>query len=224
MTKGKIAEIFDSIQGEGLYFGEKQLFVRLFGCNLDCLFCDTRLRRFMEYDAEELVKELQLYRDQYHSVSFTGGEPLMQKKFLKEALRLSRAQGYRTYLETNGTLPEALEEVIDDVDIIAMDIKLPSSSGHRDYWHVNYRFLEVASKKETFVKIVVCDSTTFEDFKISLQLIRDVDIGVVLVLQPNSYELSEALTQKLEHFRLVAEQEGVTVCVIPQIHRIMGMR
>ncbi|MBP7836242.1 MAG: 7-carboxy-7-deazaguanine synthase QueE, partial [Candidatus Omnitrophica bacterium] len=60
--KGKIAEVFDSVQGEGLYLGEKQIFVRFYGCNLGCRFCDTKLQSFMEYEPEELFQELKLYR------------------------------------------------------------------------------------------------------------------------------------------------------------------
>jgi len=71
--KAKIVEVFESIQGEGLYLGEKQIFVRFFGCNLNCNFCDTRPDRFMEYEPQELFKEIELYQDKYHSISFTGG-------------------------------------------------------------------------------------------------------------------------------------------------------
>jgi organic radical activating enzyme len=104
MIKGRISEVFESVQGEGLYFGEKQIFVRFFGCNLSCKFCDTKLNRFLEYEPQELFEELKLYQDVYHSISFTGGEPLLQKDFLKQVLQLTQKEGYKNYLETNGTL------------------------------------------------------------------------------------------------------------------------
>jgi len=88
-VKGKIAEVFSSVQGEGLYFGEDQIFVRFFGCNLKCKFCDTPLDRFTEYEPAELLDELKLYHhDDRRTVSFTGGEPLLQRYFLKESLRI----------------------------------------------------------------------------------------------------------------------------------------
>ena len=127
--KGKIAEIFDSVQGEGIYLGEKQLFVRFYGCKLVCKYCDTKLNYFREYTPDELFKELKSYKDSFHSLVFTGGEPLEQKDFLKEALKLARARGYKTYLETNGVLYEELEEVIDLVDIVAMDLDYPAQPG-----------------------------------------------------------------------------------------------
>src|SRR3990167_3151859 len=101
---GKIAEVFDSIQGEGLYLGEKQIFVRFFGCNLSCKFCDTKSDRFTEYEPEELFEEIKLYHNSFHSISFTGGEPLLQNDCLKEVLKLTSGHGYKNYLETNGTL------------------------------------------------------------------------------------------------------------------------
>ena len=133
--KARIVEVFDSIQGEGLYLGEKQIFVRFFGCNLSCSFCDTKPDRFMEYEPHELIKELKLYKSKYHSISFTGGEPLLAKDFLKEVFKATAKDGHRHYLETNGTLHFELEELIDYIDIVAMDVKLPSSSGMGNLWH-----------------------------------------------------------------------------------------
>lgn len=138
--KGKISEIFESIQGEGIYAGERQIFVRFFGCNLSCKFCDTPLSQYSEYEPQGLISELRFYQGNYHSVSFTGGEPLLQKDFLKEVLILLKQEGFRNYLETNGALPEALNEVIEHVDIVAMDFKLPSSTGAGDFWQAHRDF------------------------------------------------------------------------------------
>jgi len=171
--KGRIAEVFDSIQGEGLYLGEKQIFVRFFGCNLACKFCDTKLHSFMEYEPEELFQELKLYQDKYHSVSFTGGEPLLQKDFLKELMQMTRRHNFRNYLETNGILHEALKEVIDYVDIVAMDLKLPSSTGLGDFWEEHRLFLKIASQREVFLKAVICSQTKEEDLKKGLRMMRE---------------------------------------------------
>lgn len=224
MLKGKIAEIFESFQGEGLYLGERQLFVRFFGCNLKCKFCDTKLNRFDEYEPDKLLRELKQYKQMYHSVAFTGGEPLLQKDFLRESMKLTRKDNFKNYLETNGTLVDALEEVIDFLDIVAMDLKLPSSTEMVDFWDVHRRFLKVASKKEVFLKVVICHSTQEKDLYEALSLIKEVHREAVLVLQPNAAEDISTLRNKLESFRDISGVQGVTACVIPQVHKMTGAR
>lgn len=222
--KGRISEIFESIQGEGLYFGERQLFVRFYGCNLKCGFCDTRSADFKEYEPQELFNEIKRYAWYCHSISFTGGEPLLQKDFLKEILALSRNAGFRTYLETNGTLTDELNEVIDYLDIISMDIKLPSSTGDLDYWESHDRFAQLASQKELLVKIIICKSTCSDDFKKAVNLMSEYKDKVVMVLQPNTYEIGAALYNKLDEFKGICQQEEFVSCVIPQMHKVMSIK
>lgn len=224
ITKGRITEVFDSLQGEGIYLGAKQIFVRFFGCNLTCSFCDTRLEHFTEYEPKELLAEIKLYGDGHHSIAFTGGEPLLQKDFLKAILRLTNKEGYKNYLETNGTLYNELEEIIDYLDVVAMDLKLPSSTGLNNFWRLHREFLKVASKKETFLKMVICQSTRQKDIIESLRLIKEVNKPVILVLQPNSSEDYEILRRKTEVFRNIARYNGVTACIIFQIHKKIGVR
>lgn len=222
--KGKISEVFDSVQGEGLYLGVRQLFVRFFGCNLSCKFCDTKLDRFMEYEPEELFKELKLYQDDCHSISFTGGEPLLQKDFLREILQLTHKEGSRNYLETNGTLPRELEEVIDYLDIVAMDIKLPSSTGEFPYWRTHRRFLEIASLKEVFVKIVICHSTHVEDVINALDLVKEVNPAATIIFQPDSNTPLSALDSKIEYYKILCEERLLASCTIAQIHKFLGIK
>jgi organic radical activating enzyme len=220
--KARIAEIFDSIQGEGIYLGEKQIFVRFFGCNLSCRFCDTKLNCFIEYEPEELFAEIKMYQDNYHSLSLTGGEPLLQVDFLERFLpKLKRR---KIYLETNGTLAEELNRIIDMIDIIAVDIKLPSSTGERDFWHEHKRFLEVVSKKEVFIKTVICNSTELEDLKRAVNLIVNFNKDIPFILQPNSFELGERLIKKLIDFQNYCCDYLFSVRVIPQIQKILSIR
>jgi organic radical activating enzyme len=222
--KAKIAEIFDSVQGEGLYLGEKQIFVRFFDCNLSCSYCDTKPDTFMEYEPQELFQEIKLYRDKYHSISLTGGEPLLYTDFLKEILKLTRKHGHRHYLETNGTLAIELEQLIDHIDIVAMDLKLPSSSGMGDLWDKHKDFLRIARRKEVFLKTIICQGTKEDDLKQAIELIKGISPASILILQPNSNEHHDLLKEKLSHFKKICVQERVTACVIPQIHKIMGVR
>jgi 7-carboxy-7-deazaguanine synthase len=222
--KGMITEIFDSIQGEGIYLGEKQLFVRFYGCNLKCKFCDTKLDGFEKYEPQELFEKLRQLPKDFHSISFTGGEPLLQIDFLKEMLTLTRSAGIRNYLETNGTLPDELEAVIDHLDIVAMDLKLPSSTDLVGYWETHRDFLKIASKKEVFLKAVICRSTRVKDLRDALKLIKEVNKSVVLVLQPNYFEDHGRLNEKLAKFKDICFKENITACVIPQVHKIADLK
>lgn len=223
--KAKIAEIFKSIQGEGIYLGKKQIFVRFFGCNLNCQFCDTKLDSFKEYQLEDLLQELRLFNEEeIHSVSLTGGEPLLQKDFLKELLKTIRKQGFKNYLETNGTLPEELTQVIDYIDIIAMDIKLPSSTGLKDLWSLHKEFLKIALKKEVFIKTVICKSTTQEDLLKAVGLLESMSKDISFVLQPNFFEMDEELMHKLTYFKQLCLKRLKNVMIIPQMHKLAGIR
>ncbi len=66
MIKAKISEIFCSIQGEGLYLGQKQIFVRFAGCNLDCDYCDESKakdgEKFSLQSPEEVVEKIKLFK------------------------------------------------------------------------------------------------------------------------------------------------------------------
>ncbi|MGD0337135.1 MAG: 7-carboxy-7-deazaguanine synthase QueE [Candidatus Omnitrophota bacterium] len=222
--KGKISEVFESIQGEGPYAGQRQVFVRFYNCNLNCIFCDTKVYHFKEYTAQQLLKEIKHFSGKYHSVSFTGGEPLLQKDFLKEIMALTKERGWKNYLDTNGTLPQALNEVIDLADIIAMDIKLPSSSGMQGVWLMHERFLEIAAQKEVFVKMVICDSTVEEDLRMGIEIIKRVKDSLPLILQPNSLEDFLQLKERLCLFEGICRKENINVSVMPQMHKVWGVK
>ena len=141
----RIKEIFDSIQGEGPYIGYKQIFVRFCKCNLKCNYCDTEFspdEYFEEFSPEELAAYLKKFDlKTVHSISLTGGEPLLAVDFLKKFLPLTG--GAKIYLETNATLADKLAEIIDFVDIIAADIKLESASGIKDSYKFHDKFFEI---------------------------------------------------------------------------------
>jgi organic radical activating enzyme len=223
--KGRISEVFESIQGEGLYLGQKQIFVRFFGCNLACRFCDTRLTHFKEYTPEELLEKIKSFNGGVHFVAFTGGEPLLQKDFLKKILCLTKKSGYINYLETNGTLSDELQEVINKLDIVSMDLKLPSSTGLSSFWQAHQQFLRTAAwLKDVFLKIVVCLSTQEEDLTEALDLLKHTGRHFTLVLQPNHFEESQRLFEKIREFERICRRYSVVVCLIPQMHKRWGIK
>lgn len=221
--KGRISEIFFSIQGEGIYAGEKQIFVRFAGCNLNCSYCDTKFDKYREYEPAMLLSEIESFGRDFHSVSFTGGEPLLQKDFLRESLYLVKLSRYKTYLETNGTLPKSLDEIIDSVDIVAMDIKLPSSGGLNDFWQAHRDFLRIAQRREVFIKAVICVSTADKDVLAMYALLKEMNYSGTVVLQPNSFEMDK-LNEQLALFKKYGQDYSFHICVIPQMHKLMGVR
>jgi len=223
VVKAKITEIFSSIQGEGVYLGQPQTFVRFYGCNLKCGFCDeSRKNKLKEYSARELTKAI--IKEKNKVVSLTGGEPLLYASFLKEVLPELKKKGFTTYLETNGTLKNKLLEIIDFLDIISMDIKLPSSTGDRAFWKPHYDFLKASDGKEIFVKSVITDKTTLADIKKAVSIIEKVNKAIFFILQPVT---CNNRIQKINQARKFLSSAGSSldnVRLIPQIHKILGVK
>lgn len=219
--KVKIKEVFTSIQGEGPFVGYKQLFIRFCGCNLVCNYCDTDYRTVdsKDYTVDELVEIVKKNSD-CHSVSLTGGEPLLSTGFLKEFLPQCPLP---VYLETNATLAGELGEVIDYIDYISADLKLASCTGGNDLFSEHDRFFAVVSPQKMFAKIVFDKNITEEEIIQCCKL--GAKYGVELVLQPKmidnelsvSRDFMESLLDKfLKKYKKVR--------LIPQVHKFLDIR
>ena len=216
----KIKEIFKSIQGEGPYVGYKQLFIRFCKCNLTCKYCDTdfNITDSKDYNIEELTKIINEAKD-CHSVSFTGGEPLLEKEFLKE---LFTKINLPIYLETNGTLYKELEELIDYITYISADIKLPSCSGNKELWNEHDKFFEIASKKTLFAKTVFDQNITENEISKICNLAKKFDIE--LILQPMMKGKCSTVNSKfMEKVLDSCLKEHKRVRLIPQVHKFIDV-
>lgn len=257
-TRGAyLVELFSSVQGEGLYVGERQIFIRFYGCHLNCHFCDTPetviarqpkwfypstfqleqtpgCRDFKRMpnpvSAEQLLRlvlDLDLPRGLHHSVSLTGGEPLLHLPFLHRFLPIVKAEGLRVYLETAGDLPRALQGVLEWVDIVAMDIKLPSVTKDRPHWTQHQTFLRlcVEAEREIFVKVVVSAEADPAEIEQAACLIAKTAPSIPLILQPMN-PFGEAQNPptpaQLLEWQQLARRFLPHVRVIPQCHKIMG--
>lgn len=242
-----VVECFSSLQGEGILVGLRQVFLRFSGCNLACTFCDTPgmsnlperclleqtpgRRDFVELGNPVALERISAQIEQWkhgwpgvhHSLSITGGEPLLQIEPLKHWLPVLRAL-LPIHLETNGTLFEHLAEVIDHLDWVGMDFKLPSASGCAPLWEDHQRFLRVAARKTVYVKVVIDSSTQPWEIERSVAMIAGVDPAIPLILQPMTLPDGRIPVPPLLmlEFQELAARELSEVRVIPQTHKFLG--
>lgn len=126
MIKGNI----DSFETMGLVDGPGVRFVVFMqGCPLRCAYCHNPEtwsdKKKIEMTAEELVKKILKYKPYFGDdggVTFSGGEPLKQPKFLLEALKECKKHGLHTCLDTSG-FGDNYEEILDYVDLVILDVK-----------------------------------------------------------------------------------------------------
>ena len=226
----KILEIFRSIQGEGRYAGAPQVFVRFFECNMHCVWCDTPAsigdgkREYKEFRLEDALARVKVLYDNAHSVSITGGEPLLQKDFLKGFCHALHQGGKKIYLDTNGTLPHALQEIIRDIDIIAMDIKLPSSTQQKAFWGEHKEFLKVAQRKEVFVKAVISLNTRLDDIIKAAKLVAHINPEILFILQPNYLDMKKGIIEQCVGHQKLCAKILKDVRILPQVHKFMKLR
>lgn len=224
-----VSEIYASVQGEGPYSGERQVFLRLAGCPLRCRYCDTpeslTAKGHPRLTATHVVAQILKIRGKAKTVSVTGGEPLVQAAFLEELLPLLKKKKLRIYLETAGVHPHALQRIIRWVDVVAMDMKLPTATG-RPYWKEHGEFLKIGAEK-IFVKIVLEKGSKPSEIKKAVSLLAKRRKPPLLVLQPvtplsasdeppSAEQITEAYGQ--------AKANLPQVFVMPQQHKIWNVR
>ena len=245
VTDADLIEIFSSIQGEGPFIGYRQLFIRFARCNLSCLYCDTPFitvpqcrvetapgsEAFTDWQnpvtkpqIEDLVKDWSTSQPGlHHSISLTGGEPLLHQEVLSDWLPRLR-QYLPIYLETNGTLPDQLEVLLPLIDYISMDIKLPSISGQGALWDQHRDFLLLARQKSTFVKVVVNSLTPLDELLQAAQLVVTTAPDSDFILQPYTGPAGvEISTQTLLNMQQAVARLHPKTRVIPQTHNFLGV-
>jgi organic radical activating enzyme len=242
--KGYISEVFVSFQGEGAHVGRRHLFVRLAGCNLRCSYCDTpdSLERTSAYklwangeavayenpiSATELggiIRDTLDREPPIDAVALTGGEPLVQAGFLRSLLAENRFDA-PVLLETNGVLPNKLLEILEFVDIISMDLKLPSNTGEGSFWSEHARFLDIGKDRDLYVKMVVDDGTAATDVEQAIILVSRHAPAVDVYLQPMVDALGRMAIgpERLDQFYKICRKHVESLRILPQTHKAMGL-
>jgi 7-carboxy-7-deazaguanine synthase len=251
-----LVEIFSSVQGEGPHVGETTLFVRFGECDLRCRWCDSphtwrpaascRIETLRGAGrSETLPNPLPLERalaacdalgaSEHRFASLTGGEPLLQPGAVRWLAHALRERGPRILLETHGLHAEALEHVVDQIDVVSMDWKLasdvrradePRSGAARPFHADHERFLRVARRaREVVVKVVVSSATSDEELDEMAARVAGVDREVLLVVQPVTPVASGGKVPPAERLlALVARlsRSLARVRLIPQTHKLLG--
>lgn len=144
MSKYPVNEIFASIQGEGSKAGERCVFVRFQGCNLNCPYCDTK--EAIKKDNSKNMSDIDIsveidnYED-INTVVLTGGEPLLWldgdlMEQLKPSFDEDEHKKYKVIIQTNGTqkLPYEIKRLLTLDDLICCDIKCNSSNFMEEFF------------------------------------------------------------------------------------------
>lgn len=129
-------ESLAAVDGEGLRYG-----VFLSGCPLRCAYChnpDTWQRGGREMSAPDLVKKISAYKPYFKEnggVTFSGGEPLVQAEFIKEAVPYLKEKGINYIIDTSGIieLTDTVKYVLENAQSVLLDLKFPDDESYKKY-------------------------------------------------------------------------------------------
>ena len=188
-------------------------------------------KRFIENPmSSHLVLELltELRTHDLHSVSYTGGEPLLYAAFVKEIAKGAREMHLKNYIETNGYSARAFASLVDLFDFASIDIKLRSHQASTDYdkqYKNELECIRIAAERglETIVKVVVIKDTAIDEIE---KICKDlVGLNIKFVLQPVTDESAQRdIVPGIKELFAISELAGAflhDVMVIPQVHKIL---
>lgn len=187
----RITEIFYSLQGESNTVGLPTVFIRLTGCPLRCVYCDTAyaFTGGQKLSIDAVIAEAEQYGTRY--ITVTGGEPLAQPGCLELMTRLLD-KGYRVSLETSGALDVS---AVDPRVVKVMDLKTPSSGELAKNLYQNIDHLTTKDQ----VKFVIGDE---QDYAWSKTILAEYDLAnrceilfSPVMGQQNPTELAEKILQ-----------------------------
>jgi 7-carboxy-7-deazaguanine synthase len=218
----RIAEIYRSIQGEGLLTGVPSVFVRASGCNLRCWFCDTPYTSWRpeghDMSTDEIVAQVEEW-DTPHVV-VTGGEPMLFAELIPLCERL-RGRGRHVTIETAGTLylPVAC-------DLMSISPKFassaPSAQSH-PRWHRRHErerhrpdvIRRLVADYQYQVKFVIDTPADLDEVNKYLAELRELGRDRVLLMPQGTNQ--QQLEARAVWLRPYCESEGLIFCPRKQI-------
>jgi len=205
MSTLRINEIFYSIQGESSRIGMPTVFVRLTGCPMRCVYCDTAyaFHDGQQKAIEEIIQEIKKFDTNY--VTVTGGEPLAQKNCIDLMNQLCEL-GYQVSLETGGALD--IKDVHPEVKII-LDVKTPKSNEDKNNFWPNLENIRTNDE----IKFVIQD---YEDFSWSMDIIEKYQLNQSQILFSPVYKVLAN-----EHLAEWILKHQLNVRLQLQLHKIL---
>lgn len=191
MSSLKITEIFYSLQGESNTVGLPTVFVRLTGCPLRCVYCDTAyaFTGGERISIDDIISQVESYSSRF--VTVTGGEPLAQSN-CNELMTKLLDRGFVVSLETSGALDVS---GVDSRVVKVMDLKTPSSGEISKNRYENIDYLSSSDQ----VKFVIGDHSDYEwskNIMMQYRLSERCDVLFSPVMgEQNPTELAEKILQ-----------------------------
>lgn len=234
--KVRLSEIFTSVEGEGILYGTKTLFVRLAGCPFKCFYCDTPEALPMDSGNEFTIEDACSHIDKNlknntYKVNFTGGEPLVQNEAVFEMAKYVKSRNIPTYLESSCYDSKKFQSVLPFIDYIKIEFKTPDSEfvEPQHYSDLIKNALEclklaINSHKITYIKIVVSSKTEPNHIKeLTEKIFKVISKGEIsgFIIQP-THGISEPSLEKLLEFYDIVYPFYTQVRVVPQLHKIIG--
>ena len=182
MIKIKVSEIFTSFQGEGPYVGTPATFLRLYGCNLDCPWCDTDISTYEIMSVDD-VAEILLTQMEFNNIKtliITGGEPTLQMDEIKRLIK-EFPNEIKVQLETNGSIFDYIETV--DYVISPKEDKEKVFENYYKFENTFFKFV-ISSQEDIDEVISLKDKYDYEK-TIWLQPEFSKDIDIVNLIREN---------------------------------------
>ena len=224
-TKHLINSIYRASEGEGIYLGRPQIFVRYQGCNIGCLNCDSKDTWDFSQDSSQSIDSIleQVYSEGFNgsikTVSITGGDPLhpTHVPHVLELVERLKDKNYYINIEAAGT--RVVDEIFDLVDFVSFDFKTPSTNVKTPLKNLSKMITQYGNKMQ--IKSVIFDqldfNATLEAYK-SLEK-ENLNMNFPWVLTP-CYNVGEEFP--MERFASIIamnEANGAHFRVIGQQHK-----
>lgn len=234
--KVRLFEIFTSVEGEGILYGTKTMFVRLAGCPFTCFYCDTKeslpLDSGTEYSIEEANQLIDTnLKNQTYKVNFTGGDPLIQHQAVALLAKHIQDKKIPTYLESSCFDIDRFNHVLPFIDIVKIEFKTKDSDfvDSQHYEKLIGHTMKclkssIQAKKTTYIKIVVSSKTKLEEFKeLTNEIFKIVSKDDIdgFIIQP-TYGVSEPSLELLLNLYDIVYPHYIEVKVVPQLHKFIG--